>query len=485
MPPRTGRRPRYPRPAAARIAAGTRAVADSTETFVESEGWLGGEGRDRATASELRAESLLQMNRGLLQDFGVAAQVVRRRGAPGVLLRTSTRVGAIPLLSPVSGKPDFGLVVEPRFAWSSAGDMLAGTGFRVMPELLPLPNLPQSERRVPPWVLSTVILARLKKLLDDLQRRFTIHEADLRAPRGAVSWGTYATKRLPGGLALSVPCRFPDLRNDEDLRSAIMWVIRRHRDALLGQSSAGLIVSQLLSQCDALLARLPGVQAKLPSQASASRWAQQPIMRNVFREGLQAIEWTVDERGLAGMSDLAGLAWQLDMEKFFEAWVESIAVSVGSRCGAQVDAGRSGKTRVGLHWEPPSSGSQRALIPDVVMRREDTVVVFDAKYKRHAEQIERLGWKGADAELREQHRADVLQALAYSTLFDARRVVACLVYPAPPAEWERLAARKRVLFRARVGSGVRNVELALLAVPLSGVTDGPAKWMERLLREAV
>ena len=110
-------------------------------------------------------------------------------GEPGIILQTSTRIGAIPLLSPVSGRPDFGLVVEPRFTWSSAGDMLAGTGFRIVPELLPLPNLPQSERRVPPWVMSSVVLARLKRLLDAMQRRFTVFEADLLAPRGAVAVG--------------------------------------------------------------------------------------------------------------------------------------------------------------------------------------------------------------------------------------------------------------------------------------------------------
>ena len=484
MPPRTAKRPRYSRPVAARVVSGTRAVPDSTESFVGAAKWLGGEGNDPRSAAEKRAEALLASNRGLLQDFGVSAVVTRRGGEPGIILQTSTRIGAIPLLSPVSGRPDFGLVVEPRFTWSSAGEMLAGTGFRIVPELLPLPNLPQSERRVPPWVMSSIVLARLKRLLDAMQRRFTVFEADLLAPRGGVLWETYLTQRLPHGRALSVPCRFPDLRDDDELKSAIKWVVRRHRDALLGQTAAGIVVSQLLRICDELLARLAGAQAHLPSANRNLLWQRQPLVTKVFREGLQAIDWTVDERGLAGLSDLTGLAWRMDMDTFFEAWVESIAAKVAARVGAQLRVGRREQTRVPLNWQPPATGSQRSLLPDVVLQRSDTVVVIDAKYKRHAEQIERLGWHGADETLKEQHRADVLQALAYSTLFDSPRVVACLAYPAAPKDWDGLATRNRVLFRARVGGGARCVELALLSVPLSGAADLPAKWLERLMREA-
>jgi hypothetical protein len=363
--------------------------------------------------------------------------------------------------------------------------MLAGTGFRVLPELLPLPDLVQSERRVPPWVLSSVILGRLKSLLDSLQRRFTMTEADLRAPKGQVDWELYASQRLPLGHALEVPCRFPDLRDDEEIRSAIHWVVRRHRDALLGQAAVGLVVRRLLEICDLLLARLSGTSPRLPGPAARGNWSRAKAPHKVFREGIQAIEWTVDERGLAGLAELSGLAWRMDMEVFFEAWVEAVAEQAARRTGCILTAGRRGETKVPLDWNPPSAGSQRSLVPDLVLRRQDVVVVVDAKYKRHAEEIERLGWAGADVALKEAHRADVLQALAYSTLYDAPRLVACLAYPASPSAMAALKERGRVVTRARVRAGARQVELALLAVPLTGEREDGAEGMEQLLRSAV
>ena len=474
----------HARAPAARVVAGTRAVPDSSERFVPALDWLGGgDGADRNASAERRAESLVSANAGLLRDLGVTAMPTRRAGEPGLLVSTSTRIGAVPLLSPVTGRPDFGLVVEPRFTWSSAGDMLAGTGFRVVPDLLPLPDLPQSERRVPPWVLSSVVLMRLKALLESLQRRFVFASADVRAPRGQVDWSGYAT-RFALGRALDVPCRFPDLREDEELRAAIHWVVRRHRDALLGQAAAGLVVRRLLALCDLLLARLSGTPPRMPEGAQRRAWSRRSVAPRAFREGLLAIDWTIDERGLAGLSDLSGLAWRMDMETFFEAWVESVAEGAALRTGTRLRAGRRHETRVPLDWKPPSAGSQRSLIPDVILERPDVVVVLDAKYKRHADQIERLGWLNADATLREQHRNDVLQALAYSTLFNAPRIVACLVYPASPETWRRLVERGRVSMRAKVRAGARNVELALVAVPLSGDREAAGAAIEEIVRGA-
>lgn len=443
--------------------------------------WLGADGRDVEGSAERRADALVHANAGLLADLGVTASVVRHRGRAGVLVRASTRIGAIPLLSPRTGRADFGLVVEPRFSWASAGEMLAGTGFRVVPDLLPLPDLPQSERRVPPWVLSAVVLRRIESLLESMSRRFVVATADLSAPRGQVHWARYATTRFARGHALSVPCSFPDLRDDEELRSAIHWTVRRHRESLLSQTAAGIVVRELLTLCERLIARVAGTSPRVPVGTSRQAWRRRSLPTRVFREGLQAIDWTVDERGLAGLSDLHGLAWRMDMEQFFEAWVESVAEHAARRSGARLRVGRTESTRVALDWKPPHAGSQRSLLPDAVLDRGDVVVVIDAKYKRHAAQIERLGWNNVDQDVRELHRADVLQALAYSTLFDAPRIVACLAYPADIGTWQRLRDAGRIVSRASVRSGPRVIELALVAVPLSGQRELAGRAFEELI----
>ena len=92
----------------------------------------------------------------------------------------------------IRDSPDYGLVIKPRFGWQGIGPMLGAMGWKILPDPLPLPLLPRSDRKIPPWVLSSTILLRLQKLLNQLERRFEYTEADLNAPRGQVKWIEYA-----------------------------------------------------------------------------------------------------------------------------------------------------------------------------------------------------------------------------------------------------------------------------------------------------
>lgn len=458
-------------------------LPDSARSFVPAASWFldaRTEPRKVNELSQRRSEDFLRMNRGLLRDFGVHGQVGSASGVMGVWLETDTRIGAMPLLSPATAKPDLGLVLEPRFSWRSAGDMLSGTGFRVTPEILPMVRMvAQSDRLIPPWVLSATVLMRIAALLKQFNRRFESHQAVLSAPKGQVQWGRYVTEHVVRGQWLQVPCRFPDLLPDAKLGSALHWTVLRHQGALRSQLGRHAVVHQLLQRCEQMLAVLRGFTPLRP----AAGW-QPPArsaMAEVFRRGLEAIHWTVDERGLGGTSDLAGLPWRMDMAAFFEAWVEAIAEQAARTHGASLTTGRRQQTTVRLHWQPAKYGTQRALIPDLVLQRPGVTVVIDAKYKRHA-QLVGYGQFGADTHAWQvQHREDLLQCLAYTSLFDSPRVVACLAYPMADDPWHRLKNEGRLLSRATVRHGLRQIEVALLAVPMSGDVKEAATQLGQLL----
>lgn len=456
---------------AIRPSGGCRRLKDTGEAIIEAEDWLGGEGRDPKAHAERRAEALLRVNAGVLRDFRICADVRRRNNVPIVSISTSSRVGALPLRSPVTGRPDFGLIIEPRFSWSSIGEVLNATGFRIVPRLLPYPDLPQSDRHIPPWVLSSIVLVRIRKLLEKISRRFVVIGSDLSAPKGLIDWDTYVTRRIAFAKHLSVPCFFPDLRDDEYLKSAIHYVLREHHSALRSRRSDGVVVLKLLAFCEELINRVSGSPPIRPRPVQVEMWRQQLLASNVFLEGLQAIEWTLEERGLAGLSELSGLSWQMDMEEFFEAWIETIGEGISRKCGASLRSGRLGQTRVALDWRPSYLGSQRALIPDVVIHRDDVVMILDAKYKEHAEEIRFTGWGNVADAIRERHRTDLLQVLAYTALFDTPRVIACLVYPCRLETFQSLRERKQLMVRTIINSGLRKVELVLVCAPMSGEAD--------------
>ncbi len=396
-----------------------------------------------------------------------------------LVVRTHAKVGAVPLTSPTTGRPDYGLIVKPRFEWHGLGPMLSDMGWRILPAPLPMAMLPRSDRKIPPWVLSTIVLFRLKALLDRLERRFELVDEVRAAPRGSVHWATYATKYVSSAQFLRVPCRFPDLRDDTDLKAAIRFTLEKQLQGLDTQRTAGVFVLRLIEICAGLLERVRDAPPRPPGARQLDAWLRGSLRTDAFRDGLQAIEWTVDERGLAGLSDLAGLPWAMSMEVFFEAWSEAVLAAVAQRVGGRLRTGRKRETLAPLNWEPSYLGSQKFLLPDLVMERGDTTIIVDAKYKEHWEEMQDRHWGNLEDELRERHRADLLQVLAYGNLTTTPRVTVCLAYPCSTATWASLRERGRLFHRASLSAGTRRIDLLLTAfpmgVPLAEVADEFAK----------
>ncbi len=442
-------------------------VQDNSEARIPGTSLIkGDQPRDTHGLSARLAQQLLQQNRGLLRDFNVHGDVKYDGSKVEVVLQAGEYVGALPLVSPTSGRPDYGLIIRPRFGWQGIGPMMGAMGWKVVPAPLPLPLLPRSDRKIPPWVLSTTILSRMQALLSVLERNFQMTEDELVAPRGSIHWERYARVKVPRADFLRVPCRFPNLTDDYELKAAIHYTLHKQFSSLQSQRTTGIIVIQLLEWCRGLLERVRDVPPRPPHQTTKNRWLQENLRSDVFRKGVQAVEWTMEDRGLAGLSDLQGLPWILRMDQFFEAWVETIVNKLAASTGGLLRSGRKRETLLPLSWEPPYSGSQRYLLPDLVMERESETVIFDAKYKSHLEELNREGWSGLEEDFRVQHRSDLLQVLAYSSVFEGKNVTCCLAYPCHSGTWHSLLQRGRPFHRASLRAGNRNIQLVLTAVPM-------------------
>lgn len=441
--------------------------------------------RDPHAQAARLADQFVKQNRQLMSMLDVRIDRDYDGNDVRLLIQSGTAVGAIPLISPTSARPDFGLVVHPRFPWAGIGPMLAEMGWRVAPTPLHLPLLRRSERRIPVWVLSLMILARFKGLLDSLDRRFEVTTEIRNAPRGRVNWPEYATRSLPHAGFLSLPCTFPDLRDDRLLKGAIRHAVERQLRALETQKEHGAFVHRLIEFGQQLLRRVQTVPVYVPSATMLGMWFQRPLRSAPFMDGLQAIEWTMDERGLAGVSDLEGIPWSMTMDKFFEAWVETVLRAVAQRTGGQVKAGRKRETTHAIHWEPSYLGSQKSLAPDLLLEWDSATLIVDAKYKRHWEDLEQHSWWKVEEEIRERHRNDLLQVLAYANLARTSTVIVCLAYPCSAERWASLAERGRLLHRAQLAAGSRSVHVWLTAIPMAAAVERIAAPLADHVREAI
>jgi len=241
--------------------------------------------------------------------------------------------------------------------------------------------------------------------------------------------------------------------------------------ALETQKEHGAFVHRLIEFGQQLLRRVQTVPAYIPSSTMLIGWLQRLMRSEPFINGLQAIEWTIDERALAGLSDLEGIPWTMPMDQFFESWIETVFRVVAQRTGGQMRVGRKRETVHALNWEPPYLGSQKSLVPDIWLEWESTTLIVDAKYKRHWEELQQRSWMDVEEVLRERHRNDLLQVLAYANLARTPTVTACLAYPCSLQNWDSLRERGRLVHRASVTTGARMIHLWLTAVPMATNLD--------------
>lgn len=420
--------------------------------------------RDRGWGSF--AESFLRVNESALSKLDVEPSLNASDEGLQIRLKPGGRAGAIPLRSAQSEHVIGGFVVKPRFGWAGVGKVLSATGWAAAPELMEMPLVPGSGREVPPWVIAGPVLKRLGALLASMRRGYQEAEEVLRRPRGRILWSRYRVESLPRGRWHQLPCRFPDLAADPNLRRFIRWTLERIHRGLLAAGYDDPMAQHLAREAEVLLRLLTDVTPLPPTRQELDRALRLGnLVSQVVLRGVQAMSWIHDERGLGGGRELDGLAWQLSLDRAWEAYVEAVIREETTLTGGLVKVARLRQTVFPLLWSDPMHRSLGHLAPDIVVHRGQDVHIVDAKYKAHLAELDEQGWRAFADEARERHRADVHQVLAYASLFEATSVKATLMYPLRQSTFEALAERGRDRSTAELSYGGRRVELELRGLP--------------------
>lgn len=389
-------------------------------------------------------EAFFRLNASAFKALDIKTEVASNNNGIVVKLLPGGHSGAVPLKSALTGQIAGGLIVKPRFGWSGVGQILHETGWHAAPEFLELPLVPGSAREVPPWVLAGPVLARLKSLIDSLIPGFRQAEEVLIKPRGQIIWAKYLSNSLVKGKWHHIPCRFPDLATDPLLRRHIRWTLERIHQDILGAGGNDPIALSLAALAIQLINLLNDVTPIMPRHEELDRYKiKSPISGEILRQGIEAIAWIVDERGLGGGNERDGLAWVLPLEKLWEGYIESIYRKEAAETGGEIRVGRLGETVFPLNWSDSTHRTLGHLVPDIVIRWGNHIQIVDAKYKAHLAEVDETGWQQLEQEVRETHRADLHQILAYASLYDTQEITATLVYPLRFSTYTSLRERNR------------------------------------------
>jgi len=138
-------------------------------------------------------------------------------------------------------------------------------------------------------------------------------------------------------------------------------------------------------------------------------------------------------------------------------------------------------------------------MPDLIIERDEVSCIVDAKYKDHWEDLNVDSWMRLEEEIRNRHRHDVHQILAYAAtheagvigainssgeyLFDTsdrKSIICCLMYPCTRETWLSLVSRNRHIHEAELGHSGQNIRLMLTAMPFQ-LPDEELKHLLRVL----
>ena len=149
--------------------------------------------------------------------------------------------------------------------------------------------------------------------------------------------------------------------------------------------------------------------------------------------------------------------------------------------GTRLRSGRLRETITAIRWDPPFLGSQKYLLPDLTLEGPDKTIILDAKYKDHWEDLNIDRWRNLETMVRERHRVDLFQILAYASMVDLPEITCCLIYPCQRPTFESLKERGRLVHEAMITKGNRSLKLKLSAIPLDMATEEAMKYFKLLL----
>ena len=279
--------------------------------------------------------SFLRANERYLRALDIKIEFGASLDEVEVKVRANGIIGAAPLRAPDTHQIIGGIVVRPRYGWNSVGKLLSQIGWNACPEVMPFPLVPGSAKEIPPWVIAGPAIFRLETLLKNNIPRFCDKSEIRQIPRGRIDWEEYCTRQFSSGNMHQFPCQFPDLDVDQNVLGYIRWSLEKIKVGLAPFNTSDLVARKLSERANLLISSLHSAKIKIPTHReleNMDRLLQRQVGTS-SSQGIEAIRWILDERGLAGTVETDGLAWRLTMHELFEMWLEQIVRDWGKQFG--------------------------------------------------------------------------------------------------------------------------------------------------------
>jgi len=324
-------------------------------------------------------------------------------------------IGAIPLRSPDTGKQIGDFVVKPRY--TSAEDQFSGyieivtqLEAEIVPEFkYSIPLLSQNTMKPPLYLEAIKFVNLLEKAVKIKWNKFQTVKRIYKYPKPQVNWKDYVEKEFDPTERLLFPCHASILSKFHSEFFELKYVYSIAKREIISFNTPLNIKHQyrdLLTHLDNTLYEFPEKSIK----ELKIHFSDPVIIKNLKFQGNKILKRNFEEI----------TAWRIDFSLLFEKYVQFVFNQVSLEIGAiQLNNYKIKRTS---YINPP--WSLNYLEPDIILIKSNMDIVVDVKYKSHL-----FNLQSTTEDLKEEHRKDLHQLLAYTAFTKNKNKIAILCYP--------------------------------------------------------
>lgn len=343
--------------------------------------------------------------------------------------RTSEFIGTIPLRASDTGTQIGDFVVMPRFTgrdrFEDYIEILNLLGSEISPQVIDSLPLASGKNFRPPLYLEAVkFIDSLEVLIQRPWRKFDNIEKITSQPTGQVNWSKYINEEYKVENRLKFPTRKNILTEFHKEYSEIRYVFDLCKLELLSSNTPQRIKSSIRN-------RLSFIDEKL--------YLHKPISTNNIiiksADNLKIKNCKNQANRILNFNFIDSTAWRVDFSDVFEKFVQYIFKEISKETGGHLFSNYKfhSKTSNRYSWE------LKHIEPDAIYQKENLIVFIDAKYKSN------LYNKFDKSEnLKDVHRHDLHQIMAYSSFSKTDNKYGFLCYPSDKVEIKKITYKNNI-----------------------------------------
>jgi hypothetical protein len=388
-------------------------------------------------------QKFIDYNSELFKFLGVQPYLVGTDQSISLIFRSSSFIGSIPLRASDTGKQIGDFVVMPRFTgrdkFEDYIEILNLLGTEISPEVVDSLPLASGKNFRPPLYLEAVkFIASLEKLTSQPWRKFDNVEKVSSQPTGQINWTKYINNEYKVENRLKFPAKINVLSEFHSEYAEIKYVYELCKRELLSANTPQRIKTILRNKLSFLEERLYYHKPKETNRILI-RLSDSPNVKTCKQQANKILNFNLCD----------STAWRVDFSDVFEKFVQFIFKEAAKETGGRLYSNFKFHSKTSKHY----SWELKHIEPDAIFQKENLLIFIDAKYKSN------LYNKFDQSEiLKEDHRHDLHQIMAYSSFSKTDFKFGFLCYPSDKSEVKNIKYK----------NGINNIVslVIILGVPL-------------------